>query len=50
MEHRREYERGEIVNCPKCDSDDLDCDSPEKAKCNQCGVEFELRTVAVWDE
>jgi hypothetical protein len=50
-EHRKEYDQGEIVNCPKCDGVNLDCDeAPDRAKCQDCGIEFRLVTVAVWEE
>jgi len=51
MEKRKEYDLYEQVFCPKCDSDNLDCDeAPEKGKCLNCGTEFALKTVAVWEE
>jgi hypothetical protein len=51
MEKRKEYAEGEIIDCPRCGSDDLDCDeAPNKAKCLTCGLEFTVRQVAVWEE
>ena len=55
MEKRREYDDGEIIYCPKCESDDikpLDPSSitPENGKCNSCGLEFTIKRVAVWKE
>lgn len=51
MEHRREYDPGETVCCPKCSGDNLDCDeAPDRANCLDCGIEFQLKTVAVWEE
>jgi len=51
MEKRREYAEGEIINCPRCSGDDLDCEeAPDKAKCLTCGLEFTIRQVAVWEE
>jgi len=51
VEKRKEYAEGEIISCPKCGSDDLDCEeAPAKAKCNTCGLEFTIRQVAVWEE
>ena len=51
VEKRREYDVGEIITCPKCGGDDIDCDeAPEKGECLSCGTEFALKTVAVWEE
>lgn len=51
MEKRKEYGFRDEILCPKCESDDLDCDdAPEKAKCLTCGLEFTIRQVAVWEE
>jgi len=51
MEKRKEYAEGEIIDCPKCGGDDLDCEeAPDKAKCLSCGLEFTIRQVAVWEE
>jgi len=51
MEKRREYAEGEIIDCPRCGGDDLDCEeAPDKAKCLTCGLEFTIRQVAVWEE
>ena len=47
---RKEYEEGEIINCPRCDSNELDVEAPDKAKCLSCGLEFTIKKVAVWDE
>jgi ribosomal protein S27E len=51
MEKRKEYAEGDIMTCPKCDSDDVDYDkAPSRARCQSCGLEFEIRTVAIWNE
>ena len=51
VEKRKEYAEGDIVTCPKCDSADVDYDeAPSRAKCQSCGLEFEIRTVAIWNE
>ena len=51
MEHRKEYAEGEAIFCPKCSSADVDYDdAPTHGKCNKCGLEFEVRTVLVWEE
>jgi len=51
MEKRKEYAEGEIITCPKCGGDDLDCeDAPEKGRCLTCGLEFTIRQVAIWEE
>jgi hypothetical protein len=51
VEKRREYAEGEIINCPRCDGDDLDCEeAPDRAKCLTCGLEFTIRQVAIWEE
>ena len=51
MEKRKEYAEGETISCPKCGSDDLDCEeAPDCGKCNSCKLEFSLRTVLVWEE
>jgi len=51
VENRHEYADGEIISCPKCGSDDLDCEeAPDRGKCNSCGLEFTIRQVAVWEE
>ncbi len=51
MEKRKEYTEGEIIDCPRCGGDDLDCEeAPDKAKCLSCGLEFTIRQVAVWEE
>jgi len=51
VEQRKEYAEGEIISCPKCDSDDLDYeDAPNRAKCNSCGLKFSIRQVVVWEE
>jgi len=50
-ERRKEYKEDDIMVCPKCGSDDVDCDeAPDQAKCQSCGLEFEIRTVAIWSE
>ena len=51
VEKRKEYAEGEIITCPKCGGDDIDCDeAPDKGKCLTCGLEFTVRQVAVWEE
>lgn len=51
MEKRKEYDEGDIIVCPRCDSDDLDCEqAPDKAKCLTCGLEFQIKTVLIWNE
>jgi len=51
MEKRKEYAEGEIINCPRCDGDDIDCEeAPDKAKCLTCGLEFTIRQVAIWED
>jgi len=50
MEKRREYAEGEIINCPKCDSDDIECETPDRGKCLTCRLEFTVKKVAVWQE
>lgn len=51
MEKREEYGEGDVVVCPRCGSDNVDYEeAPVKAKCQSCRLEFELRTVAVWNE
>ena len=51
MEKRKEYADGEIITCPRCGGDDLDCEeAPDRAKCLTCGLEFTIRQVAVWEE
>ena len=50
-EHRKEYWDGDIIFCPRCKSDDLDCDeTPGAAKCNSCGLKVETKTVLIWYE
>ena len=51
MEKRKEYAEGDIMTCPKCGSDDVDYEeAPSRARCQSCGLEFEIRTVAIWNE
>ena len=51
MEKRKEYADGEIITCPRCGADDLDCEeAPDRGKCLTCGLEFTIRQVAVWEE
>jgi len=51
MEKRKEYSEGEIITCPRCGGDNLDCEeAPDRAKCLTCGLEFTIRQVAVWEE
>jgi transcription elongation factor Elf1 len=51
MEKRREYTEGDIITCPKCDSDDLDySEAPTWGKCQSCGLRFEIKTVLIWNE
>lgn len=50
MEKRKELEEGDIICCPHCGSDDLDCDeAPSHAKCNKCGQEMRTKTVLIWE-
>jgi len=50
-EHRKEIEEGDIISCPTCESDDIDCDDmPSHARCNSCGQELATRTVLIWYE
>ena len=30
MEKRKEYAEGEIITCPRCGGDDLDCEAPRQ--------------------
>jgi transcription initiation factor TFIIIB Brf1 subunit/transcription initiation factor TFIIB len=51
MEKRKEYDEGDIIFCPRCESDDLDTDeAPGHAKCNKCGLEMTAKTVVIWEE
>lgn len=51
MEKRREYAEDDVMGCPRCDSLDVDYDeAPYRARCNACGLEFQILTVAVWQE
>ncbi|MBN1692220.1 MAG: hypothetical protein JW845_01525 [Dehalococcoidales bacterium] len=51
VEKRKEYAEGEIVTCPKCGGDDIECEeAPYRNKCLTCGLEFAIRVVAVWEE
>jgi len=51
VEKRKEYDEGDIMTCPKCDSIDVDYDeAPGHAKCNSCGQEFSIKTVVIWEE
>lgn len=50
MEKRKEYAEGEVITCPRCDSDNLDIDAPDHASCLDCGQQFTLRQVVVWEE
>ena len=51
MEKRKEYAEGEIIDCPRCGGDDIDCEeAPDKGKCLTCGLEFTIRQVAIWEE
>ena len=51
MEKRKEYAEGDIITCPKCESDDLDySQAPHWGKCQSCGLEFEIKTVVIWKE
>ncbi|NQT31211.1 MAG: hypothetical protein HQ588_02660 [Deltaproteobacteria bacterium] len=50
-EHRKEYGEGDIILCPHCGSDDIDCDNmPSAGKCNSCGLEMKTKTVLIWME
>ena len=51
MEKRKEYDEDDIIVCPKCDSDDVDySDVPSRGKCQSCGLEFQVKTVLIWNE
>jgi hypothetical protein len=51
MEKRTEYDRNDQMVCPRCKSDELDCDeAPDEVTCYNCGLTFRLTTVAVWDD
>jgi ribosomal protein L37E len=50
MEKRKEYAKDEPITCPRCGSDDLECEAPDKGRCLTCGLEFVIRQVAVWNE
>jgi len=51
MEKRKEYTEGDIITCPKCDSEDVDySEAPNWGKCQSCGIEFEIKTVVIWNE
>jgi len=48
-EHRKELDEGDIILCPHCGSDDIDCDNmPSDGKCNSCGQELATKTVLIW--
>ena len=54
MEKRHEYADGETITCPECGSDDLEpidpsYITPDKGKCNACGLEFNIRQVAIYE-
>ena len=49
--YRKELEEGDIVSCPACGSDDIDCDDmPSAGKCNSCGQKLATKTVLIWYE
>ena len=51
MEKQKEYAEGDIITCPKCDSDDVDySEAPDRGKCQSCGLEFQVKTVLTWKE
>ncbi len=51
MEKRKEFNTGEPLNCPKCNSYNLDMDGlPDDAKCLDCGLSFTVKRLAVWEE
>lgn len=51
MEKRQEYDGDEIITCPRCGGNDLDCEeAPDKAKCLTCGLAFQVKTVLMWNE
>ena len=51
MEKRKEYDEGDTIVCPKCDGDDLDYgEAPGGGKCQSCGLEFQVKTVLIWNE
>ena len=48
---RKEYDEGDTIVCPKCDSDDVDySEAPGWGKCQSCGLEFQVKTVLIWNE
>ena len=49
MEHRREFEEGDEIVCPRCDSDELEPKSYGEGYCNNCGLEFSIRQLLVWE-
>lgn len=52
MEHRKEYDIHDQINCPKCGSDNLKFDehAEDKAKCVKCGTQLTLKQVVIWEE
>ena len=54
MEKRHEYADGETITCPECGSDDIEpidpsSITPNKGRCNACGLEFNIRQVAIYE-
>jgi len=50
-ERRKELDEGDVIFCPNCGSDDIDCDDmPSAGKCNSCGQELATKTVLIWME
>ena len=50
VEKRKEFDVEEGISCPKCGGD-CDCDeAPQCGKCLNCGLEFAVKYVAVWEE
>lgn len=42
---------GDIIVCPKCDSDDVDyTEASGWGKCQSCGLGFQVKTVLIWNE
>ena len=51
MEKRKEFSEGDTITCPQCGSEDLDYSKPPTlGRCQSCQLEFEVKTVLVWDE
>jgi len=51
VENRKEYDENEPKTCPKCDSADLNRDdAPDLVICESCGLQFRIKTGAIWNE